>query len=383
MSDAERRFLHDGIKSLYEKALECDGWGDVRRSTPPDPRSHPPTRAPRRVPFFFAPHRPRSTPRDSQVDAAEDTYRKLNNAVKRDVVGNARDVRLTPFETQQIAKLTAMLSLRTKELRRGDDLGIGPTACRELREYMNAFLLDPKAEFPFDVAPEAVGERPVELQMEELAIASSSYEDAKDHRSPPGWDPSGNGGGGHREPRFIPDGVKDGVGAGGTGTLTEREGGSLMPPPRLRERGDQALVTRILHFGCKDSGEFIDPFVTVTVVDGAGNLVEATQDTPVVNRRDVNKVLFDGIAVHTQTPLHELPDDAAVILEFKHYKPKKRKISTRGWSFFRLGDLDPDEESQTLALEIYAKPRDLRCRKFGLLSVKPLYFHVEAYVRTE
>ena len=104
------------------------------------------------------------------MDAAEDTYRKLNNAVKRDVVGNARDIGLTPFETQQIAKLTAMLSLRTKELRRGDDLGIGPDACRELREYMNAFLLDPKAEFPFDVAPEAVGERPVELQMEELAI---------------------------------------------------------------------------------------------------------------------------------------------------------------------------------------------------------------------
>ena len=123
--------------------------------------------------------------------------------------------------------------------------------------------------------------------------------------------------------------------------------------------------------------------MTVTVVDGAGKLVEATQDTPVVNRRDVNKVLFDGVAVHTQTPLHELPDDAAVILEFKHYKPKKRKISTRGWSFFRLSDLDPDKESQTLALEIYAKPTDLRCRKFGLLSVKPLYFHVEAYVRTE
>lgn len=344
------------------------------------------------MPFFFRSHpvthpltAPSPPPRDSQVDAAEDTYRKLNNAVKRDVVGNARDIGLTPFETQQIAKLTAMLSLRAKELRRGDDLGIGPDACRELREYMCAFLLDPKAEFPFDVAPEAVGERPVELQMEELAIASSSY-DANDDRSPPDrWDSSGNGGGGHREPRFIPDGVKDGVGgAGGVNrTLTEREGGSLMPPPRLRERGDQALVTRILHFGCKDSGEFIDPFVTVTVVDGAGNLVEATQDTPVVNRRDVNKVLFDGVAVHAQTPLHELPDDAAVILEFKHYKPKKRKISTRGWSFFRLSDLDPDKESQTLALEIYAKPTDLRCRKFGLLSVKPLYFHVEAYVRTE
>ena len=284
--------------STYEKALECEGWGDVRRSlNPARPSFAPAETRPAESAVFLPvapvtrpPDRPRSTPRDSQVDAAEDTYRKLNNAVKRDVVGNARDIGLTPFETQQIAKLTAMLSLRAKELRRGDDLGIGPDACRELREYMRAFLLDPKAEFPFDVAPEAVGERPVELQMEELAVASSSY-DAKDRSPPDRWDSSGNGGGGHREPRFIPDGVKDGVGgAGGVrGTLTEREGGSLMPPPRLRERGDQALVTRILHFGCKDSGEFIDPFVTVTVVDGAGALVEATQDTPVVNRRDAEQ----------------------------------------------------------------------------------------------
>ena len=93
------------------------------------------------------------------MDAAEATYRKLNNAVKNDVVGNARKMALTHWETQQIAKLTAMLSLRTKELRRGDDLGIGEDACKDLREYFDHFLLDPKAEFPFDVAPEAVGRR--------------------------------------------------------------------------------------------------------------------------------------------------------------------------------------------------------------------------------
>ena len=60
MSDVKRRFLHDGIKSIYEKALECEKWGDVRRSTLPDPLSHPPTRAPRRVPF--SPPGPRSHP---------------------------------------------------------------------------------------------------------------------------------------------------------------------------------------------------------------------------------------------------------------------------------------------------------------------------------
>jgi hypothetical protein len=108
-----------------------------------------------------------------------------------------------------------------------------------------------------------------------------------------------------------------GITTTGDHRLTEREGGSLMPPPRLRNRGDQALVTRVVHFGCKDSGEFIDPFATVSVVDGAGNLIEATQNTPVVTRRLDNKVVFDGVAVHTQTPLHELPDDAAVVLEFQ------------------------------------------------------------------
>ena len=144
---------------------------------------HSPTRPapPASVPFFTdIITRPLSS---SQVDAAEATYRKLNNAVKNDVVGNARKMALTHWETQQIAKLTAMLSLRTKELRRGDDLGIGEDACKDLREYFDHFLLDPKAEFPFDVAPEAVGERPVELQMEELDIASSSAA-IKDRASP-------------------------------------------------------------------------------------------------------------------------------------------------------------------------------------------------------
>ena len=51
--------------------------------------------------------------------------------------------------------------------------------------------------------------------------------------------------------------------------------------------------------------------------------------------------------------------------------------------FFSVDELDPSKESQRLALEVYAKPTDLRCKKINLLSVKQLYLHVEVILQTE
>ena len=97
---------------------------------------------------------PRLAPRAApQVDAAEDTYRRLNVRVKREV--ERGELRLSHHELQQCARLTAMLALRVKELRTGEDMGIGAEACREIRPFVEAFLLDVRAEFPFDVEPEA------------------------------------------------------------------------------------------------------------------------------------------------------------------------------------------------------------------------------------
>lgn len=42
-----------------------------------------------------------------------------------------------------------------------------------------------------------------------------------------------------------------------------------------------------------------------------------------------------------------------------------------------------EEETQDMALEIYAKPTDLKCKKLSLLSVKQLYLHLECMIRTE
>jgi len=67
--------------------------------------------------------------------------------------------------------------------------------------------------------------------------------------------------------------------------------------------------------------------------------------------------------------------NAALFFEFKHYKPKKKKVSVRCWSFMELSELKRDEE---IVLEIYHKPTDLKKKKFKLHSEKPLYLHLYA-----
>ena len=297
-------------------------------------------------------------------------YYRLNADAKRAMESSA--LGLTRWELQQGAKLTAMLSLRVKELRTGRDLGIGDEACKEIQGFIRAFLLDVDAEFPFDVAPEAVGEASVASRLQNLAVASRSSEAPGERES--GFGPT------EEEGRSAAAGASSSERPRGP---TAREGGSLMPPVRLYHRGDKALLFDVVKFGLKDAASYVDPFVTVSVVNGAGILKEATQDTPVTNRREPQHVMF-GDTVHVQTPLKDLGDDATVVLEFKHYKPKKKKISTRCWAFFTLGEVDlRSGATQRLALELYSKPTDLKCKKLSLHTKKELYAHLDVIVQTE
>jgi hypothetical protein len=54
-------------------------------------------------------------------------------------------------------------------------------------------------------------------------------------------------------------------------------------------------------------------------------LLEATQDTPTTNKKQPNYVQF-GSSVHIQTPVNQMANDAAVVIEFKHYKVSELKI---------------------------------------------------------
>ena len=118
---------------------------------------------------------------------------------------------------------------------------------------------------------------------------------------------------------------------------------------------------------------YIDPRMTILVTNAAGTVVD-THDIQPTERR-VMHVVFNQ-TVYLGMSLEEMTRNGATIFfEFKHYKPKKKKVSTRCWAFMELNELKQDEE---IILEIYHKPTDLKKKKLKLHSEKPLYIHLVA-----
>lgn len=130
--------------------------------------------------------------------------------------------------------------------------------------------------------------------------------------------------------------------------------------------------------GLKDAQVYIDPILTVMVADPKGNILDK-HDTPVATERRVTHVIF-GATVYLNISLEDMERaNAAIFFEFKHYKPKKKKVSTRCWCFMELNELRRDEE---ILLEIYHKPVDLKKKKLSLHSEKQLYMHlIPSFIR--
>ncbi|KAK3245153.1 hypothetical protein CYMTET_45264 [Cymbomonas tetramitiformis] len=269
-----------------------------------------------------------------QIEEAKESYERLATKIKE--LHDENTFRFSAQEKALLLKLSAALNLRSREMRDDVELGVGTRGMQLLRKLFEVVLVknDPCPEFPFDLPSSA-------LQAVEFSNQSSA-------------------------------GSRADVLAGG---LTEIEGGSLLPPPALRDKGDEALSIHIEKIGFKDATVFIDPCVTVSVVDKESELIESQQDTPPSNRNKPNYVLF-GNTVHIQTPINRLEKGAAILFEFKHFKPKKKKVSTKAWAFMELEEFT-NAHGNNLSLEIYKKPTDVKRKKLNLLSVKPLYLHVE------
>jgi len=139
------------------------------------------------------------------------------------------------------------------------------------------------------------------------------------------------------------------------------------------------VCLRIEKIGLKDAQDYIDPYMTVIVSDCRANMID-THDTPVARERLPQHVFFNH-QVYLKVSLEEMQaQQAALFFEFKHYKPKKKKVSTRCWAFMELSELKRDDE---MVLEIYHKPTDLRKKAIKLHSEKPLYLHLYAtFVRS-
>mmetsp|Transcript_15635 Transcript_15635/g.43736 ORF Transcript_15635/g.43736 Transcript_15635/m.43736 type:complete len:284 (-) Transcript_15635:1185-2036(-) len=257
-----------------------------------------------------------------QVEEAWEAYSKLGNAISNEHAENS--LGLTAPERLDVQKLGHCVMTRAEELRTGQDQRMGLNNMKKISVYLKGFLVKDDLLFP--------------LQLNNIG----------------------------------PPAAREVVGE----EVHEVEGGSLLPPKASVRRGEQFLAITLDKWGFKDESGYIDPYVTVNVVDSKGDLVESSQDTPISNRNKPNYLIF-GNTVHIQTALDAMPDNAAIILEFKHYKPKKKKVSTKAWCFFEMSEV----KNGPLVCEIYNKPTDPRRKKLSLMTVKQLYVHLELNLR--
>jgi len=148
-------------------------------------------------------------------------------------------------------------------------------------------------------------------------------------------------------------------------------GGTVLPRPMFAP--DMTLITvHIDSIGVKDPGQFLDPFVTVSVRAADGKALTCSQETPVTSRRSDSTIIFNT-QVHIQKALESLPPGFAIFFEFKHFKPKKSTTSTKCWTFMEQDEI----KEGALALELYKKPADPQRRAVRVLTVKPLYLHLQ------
>ncbi|DBA96464.1 hypothetical protein WJX77_012078 [Trebouxia sp. C0004] len=156
--------------------------------------------------------------------------------------------------------------------------------------------------------------------------------------------------------------------------------GSLLPPvSKPLPRGGKLISFKIEKWGFKDevAKGIQDAYVTISLVDGKGNIIGRPQDTPTTNNLAGNHLLFN-CEVHVQQGIESIPRTSALFFEFKRWKLNKEMIVSKAYCFIdwdQLNSLQPGK----CALEVYKSPADFsRKTKPSILSVKPLYLHLIA-----
>jgi len=155
--------------------------------------------------------------------------------------------------------------------------------------------------------------------------------------------------------------------------------GSLLPIP-VMEKGKTYISLKIEKIGLKDAADFMDPYMTISVKNMSGSDITMPQSTPIATRKDSDFVYFDKISVHLQKPMEYLPVGFAIFIEFKHYKPAKKKTSLKCFCFLEKDEL---VDGASLVLELYKKPLDVKRKKLKLLTSKEQYLHLETLLRVD
>ncbi|XP_072167800.1 axin interactor, dorsalization-associated protein-like [Diadema setosum] len=281
-----------------------------------------------------------------QVVEAVEEYQMLSKHLNREM--NAKPSVFSESQKKTLQRITVCLELRGQTLQ-------SPNATNELSledvKKLDAALQDllssSPAEFPIEIPASLLQTRQKSPRRNfEIDMEGDEEEDVEEDEE-------------DVEPQLQSkaQNIKP------TGTLLSRI---------AHEPGTTGLTIHIEKIGLKDASVYLDPFITISVKDVAGVDVTKSQDTPVATRREEPYVMY-GVNVELQKPLEKLPKGTAVFFEFKHYKAKKRAISTKCFAFMEMDEI----KNGPLVIELYKKPTDFKRKKLSLLTAKPLYLHLK------
>eukprot|EP00768_Dysnectes_brevis_P006857 gnl/Dysnectes_brevis/5574_a8078_395.p1 GENE.gnl/Dysnectes_brevis/5574_a8078_395~~gnl/Dysnectes_brevis/5574_a8078_395.p1 ORF type:complete len:289 (+),score=99.19 gnl/Dysnectes_brevis/5574_a8078_395:76-942(+) len=140
------------------------------------------------------------------------------------------------------------------------------------------------------------------------------------------------------------------------------QGGSLLPLPPPRLDNGVFMRIRILQIQLPKAEEMHEPRLTITLVSPSGKVIGSPQDTPVASRR--GSALNFNVYCHVQKAVTSLQVGTCVFYELKHFKIKKKKLSTRCYGFMPLGEV----RAGPAIVPFYRKPTDFLGRKLRLME---------------
>jgi len=151
---------------------------------------------------------------------------------------------------------------------------------------------------------------------------------------------------------------------------------TLLPPPKHIKKGCQSISVNIESIGLKDAPSYFDPFISVSLVTADGKIHGQVQDTKKSHNNKDKHVIFHE-KVHMQESLETiLKEDMSIFFEFKHYKPKKKYVSTRCFTFMEGDEIKSSLNQKSTQLELYKKPTRLLKKPLNLFSIKKLYLNI-------
>uniref|UniRef100_A0A915JMU8 C2 Aida-type domain-containing protein n=1 Tax=Romanomermis culicivorax TaxID=13658 RepID=A0A915JMU8_ROMCU len=146
---------------------------------------------------------------------------------------------------------------------------------------------------------------------------------------------------------------------------------AILPPCVDKKTGQTYCTITIDKIGLKDADSYVDPFITISVKDNEGRDLTPIQNTKPSYYTEGKYIIYK-VDIYIQKSLEELPKGYAIFFEFNHFKERKKRVSTRCYSFVEADEI----KNGPVVCELYKKPPDYTRKKLQLFTEKPLYLHL-------